>query len=88
VDKCRLGLIPLERYDVDMELCRSFPADTCRRWCVIPFDRMSKSVLVATANPFNAQAAKELSEATHNRILWYIAPPVEIVKNLRKAFRH
>jgi tetratricopeptide (TPR) repeat protein len=88
VDKCRLGLIPLERYDLDMELCRSFPADTCRRWCVIPFDRMSKSVLVATANPFNAQAAKELSEATHNRILWYIAPPVEIVKNLRKAFRH
>jgi len=87
-DKCRLGLIPLERYDVDLELCRSFPADTCRRWCVLPFDRMSKTVLVATANPFNVQAAKELSEATHNRILWYIASPVEIVKNLRKAFRH
>lgn len=87
VDKCRLGLIPLERYDVDLELCRSFPMDACRRWCVLPFDRMSKSVLVATANPFNAQAAKELSEATHNRILWYAASPVEIVKNLRKAFR-
>lgn len=87
VDKCRLGLIPLERYDVDLELCRAFPAAVCRRWCVLPFDRMSKSVMVATANPFNAQAAKELSDATHNRILWYAAPPVEIVKNLRKAFR-
>jgi len=87
VDKCRVGLIPLERYDIDMELARSFPVDVCRRWCVLPFDRMSKSVLVATANPFNPQAAKELSEATHNRILWYVAPPVEIVKNLRKVFR-
>lgn len=87
-DKCRLGLIPLERYDVDLELARSFPVDTCRRYCVLPFDRMSKTVLVATANPFNAQAAKELAEATHNRILWYVASPVEIVKNLRKAFRH
>ena len=87
VDKCRLGLIPLEKYDVDLELCRSFPVDVCRRWCVLPFDRMSKTVLVATANPFNAQAAKELSEATHNRVLWYAATPVEIVKNLRKAFR-
>lgn len=87
VDKCRVGLIPLERYDVDMELARTFPVDVCRRWCVLPFDRMSKSVLVATANPFNPQAAKELSEATHNRVLWYVAPPVEIVKNLRKAFR-
>jgi hypothetical protein len=87
VDKCRVGLIPLERYDIDMELARSFPVDVCRRWCVLPFDKMSKSVLVATANPFNPQAAKELSEATHNRILWYVAPPVEIVKNLRKVFR-
>ena len=43
--------------------------------------------MVATANPFNAQAAKELSDATHHRILWYAASPVEIVKNLRKAFR-
>jgi CheY-like chemotaxis protein len=31
---------------------------------VLPFDRMSKSILVATANPFNQQAAKELAEAT------------------------
>jgi tetratricopeptide (TPR) repeat protein len=87
VDKGRVGYIPLEKYDIDIELSRSFPAETCRRWCVLPFDRMSKSVLVATANPFNPQAAKELSEATHNRILWYVAPPVEIVKNLRKVFR-
>lgn len=87
IDKARVGLIPLERYDVDIELARTFPVDACRRWCVLPFDRMSKSVLVATANPFNPQAAKELSEATHNRILWYVASPAEIVKNLRKIFR-
>ena len=87
IDKARVGLIPLERYDIDMELARTFPVDACRRWCVLPFDRMSKSVLVATANPFNPQAAKELSEATHNRILWYMATPAEIIKNLRKVFR-
>jgi hypothetical protein len=87
VDKCRVGLMPLDRYEIDIELARTFPAATCRRWCVLPFDRMSKSVLVATANPFNPQAAKELSESTHHRILWYVAPPVEIVKNLRKIFR-
>ncbi len=87
VDKCRVGLVPLDKYDVDMDLARTFPAETCRRWCVLPFDRMSKTVLVATANPLNSQAIKELSEATHNRILCYVAPPVEIVKTLRRVFR-
>jgi MoxR-like ATPase len=48
---------------------------------------MSKSILVATANPFNQQAAKELAEATPNRVLWYLADPSELVKNLRKVFR-
>ncbi|SPE55138.1 hypothetical protein SBV1_2080008 [Verrucomicrobia bacterium] len=54
---------------------------------MLPFDRMSKSVFVATANPFNQQAAKELSEATPNRLLWYLVSPLDLVKNLRKVFR-
>jgi tetratricopeptide (TPR) repeat protein len=87
VEKTRVAYIPLEKYDPDLDLTRTFPAEVCQRWCVLPFDRMSKSVLVATANPFNQQAAKDLAAATQLRLLWYLAPPLEIVKNLRKAFR-
>jgi hypothetical protein len=86
-DKIRSGYLPLDTYDIDLELARTFPAEACQRWCVLPFDRMSKSVFVATANPFNQQAAKELSEATPNRLLWYLVPPVELIKCVRKAFR-
>lgn len=86
-DKSRAAYLPLDRYDVDMDLARGFPADVCRRWCVLPFDRMSKAILVATANPFNQQAAKELAAATTHRLLWYVAAPNDIVSNLRKAFR-
>ena len=86
-DKSRVAYLPLDRYDIDMDLARGFPAEVCRRWCVLPFDRMSKAILVATANPFNQQAAKELAEATTHRLLWYVATPNDIVTNLRKAFR-
>jgi hypothetical protein len=86
-DRTRVPYLPLDKYDLDMDLARTFPADTCRRWCVLPFDTMSKLVLVATANPFNQQAAKELSEASANRLLWYLVPPADLVKYLRKVFR-
>ena len=86
-EKSRVAYLPLDRYDVDMDLARGFPADVCRRWCVLPLDRMSKAILVATANPFNQEAAKELAEATTHRLLWYVAQPNDIVSNLRKAFR-
>lgn len=86
-DKGRLGYFSLDKYDVDVELVRSFPTEACQRWCVMPFDRMSKSILVATANPFNRQAALELEAATKQRLLWYLVPPPDIVKSLRKIFR-
>jgi tetratricopeptide (TPR) repeat protein len=86
-DKSRTPYLPLERYDVDMDLIRGFPGTVCRRWCVVPFDRMSKSILVATANPFNQQAAKELAEATSHRLLWYLTTPSDLMQTVRKAFR-
>ena len=86
-DRSRMAFLPLEKYDVDIDLTRGFPAEVCRRWCVLPFDRMSKSVLVATANPFNQQAVKDLAEATTHRLLWYLAPPTDLISNLRIAFR-
>src|ERR1051325_4838561 len=86
-DKSRLGFIPLEKYDIDVELGRTFPAEICRRWCVLPFDRMSKSIFVATANPFNRQAAKELEECTDQRLLWYLSSPPDIMKALKKVYR-
>ncbi len=86
-DKSRTAYLPLEKYDVDIDLTRGFPADICRRWCVLPFDRMSKAILVATANPFNQQVVKELSQATPHRLVWYLVPPSDLLVNLRKAFR-
>jgi hypothetical protein len=86
-DHSRFAYLPLNAYDVDIDLARGFAAETCQRWCVLPIDRMSKCVLVATANPFNQQAASELAECTGNRLLWYVVSPVELVKNVRKVFR-
>ena len=85
-DKTRLAFLPLDQYEVDTELARGFPMAICRRWCVLPFDRMSKAILVATANPFNQQAAKELAGATPNRLLWYLASPADLIQNIRAAF--
>ena len=86
-DKHRSAYLPLEKYDIDVELARSFPNDTLMRWCVLPFDRMGKSVLAATTNPFNKRAVVELEEATKQRFIWYLASPTDLIKALRKVIR-
>ena len=86
-EKSRLGFLPLEKYDIDLELGRNYPAETCFRWFMLPFDKMSKSILVATCNPFNRQAAAEIEEVTKSRIVWYLASPDDIAKCLKKVYR-
>jgi hypothetical protein len=86
-ERSRLAFVPLERYEIDIELVRSASREICLRWCIAPFDRMSKSVLVATANPFNKQAIADLEGVIKYRLLWYLAPPADIIRVLGKAFR-
>lgn len=86
-DRTRLAYLPLERYELDIDLVRSGPREACLRWCVAPFDRMSKVILVATANPFNKQAVIDLEEKFKARLLWYLASPADLLRVLSKTFR-
>ena len=86
-EKARLSFMPIDKYDIDVELARTFPKEVCQRWCILPFDRMSKSLLVATANPFNKQAARELEEKAKNRIVWYLSMPAELLKVIKRIYR-
>jgi hypothetical protein len=91
-ERARVGFLPLEKYDIDIEMARTYSKELCSRWCILPLDRMSKSLLVATANPFNEQAVRELDRfhvqtANRLRILWYVVSPAELIKALRKTFR-
>lgn len=87
IDKSRLGYLPLELYDIHIETARAFPAAVCRRWCVLPFDKVGKVTLVATTNPFNARAQKELQDARPGRIQWYLTAPNDLTREIKKVFR-
>jgi tetratricopeptide (TPR) repeat protein len=86
-DRSRLAYIPLDRYELDIELVRSASREICQRWCVIPFDKMSKSIMVATANPFNKKATTDLEESLRHRLLFYLTTPADLIRLLGKAFR-
>ncbi len=86
-DRSRLAYIPLDRYELDIELVRSASREICQRWCVAPFDRMSKSIMVATANPFNKQALADLEASLKCRLLMYLATPGDLIRVLSKAYR-
>jgi hypothetical protein len=85
VEKSRLPFLPLNQYDVDRDVATLVPADIAWEHCLIPFDLISRSVMVATANPFDEAARKQVEAMLDYHVFWYVSPPQDIVTSLRRA---
>jgi len=52
---------------------------------IVPFDLISRSVLIATANPFDMSARQQAEAMLAYNVFWYVASPEEIHVVLRRA---
>jgi len=86
VNKSRLPFMPLAIYDVDRDTACLLPQDVCWQYCLVPFDLLSRSVLIATANPFDQAARKQVEAMLDYHVFWFVASPADIVAALRHAF--
>lgn len=85
VDKSNLPYLPLAVYDVDRDIACLLPLELSWQCCVVPFDQISRSVLIATANPFDQQARQKIESLIKQNVFWYVSPPAEIIAALRRA---
>jgi tetratricopeptide (TPR) repeat protein len=85
IDKSALPYVPLSTYDVDRDVACLLPLDICLQCCIAPFDLISRSVLIATANPFDQAVRKQVEAMLDYSIFWYVTSPAEIMTALRRA---
>ncbi len=85
-EKTRIPFVPLGIYDVDPAKSTSIEKEFCLKHLVLPFDQISKTMLVATLNPFDAQAKKRIEMETDGRVQWYITQPEDMIKQLKSVF--
>jgi hypothetical protein len=86
IEKSRLPFMPLSIYDADRDIVRQVPQDICWQHCLVPFDVISRSILIATANPFDQAAPKQVEAMLDHHVFWFISPPADIVMVLRRAY--
>jgi tetratricopeptide (TPR) repeat protein len=85
VGKSGLPYLPLSVYDVEREIALLLPAELCFSHGIVPFDLISRSALIATANPFNAPVREQVRSMLDYNVFWYVSSPAEITAALRRA---
>ena len=63
---CQYGFpyLPLENYEVSPEAVESVPEDVCRQFCLVPVDKIGKSLTLAMSNPLNVDAVGDVEMLT------------------------
>jgi hypothetical protein len=85
VDRSGLPYLPLSTYDVDRDAVCLLPRELCFEHCIVPFDLISRSVLIATANPFDLAVRNQAQIMLAYNVFWYVTSPEEIQIALRRA---
>lgn len=87
LDRTKFAYVPLEYYDVDRQIARMLPESVGLTRLMVPFDVMSRTVMIATANPFDSVGKNAAQQLLDYNIQWHLASPAAIIRVLQQAHR-
>ena len=87
LDRSKFAYIPLDCYEVDRQVIKMLPEALTLTRLIVPFDLISRTIMIATANPFDSQGKEAVQQLLDYNIQWHVASPAAIARVLREAYR-
>ena len=87
LERSKFAYIPLEYYDVDRSIVRMLPETLTLGRLIVPFDVISRTIMIATANPFDAAGKEAVQQLLDYNVQWHLASPQAIFKVLGEIYR-
>ena len=86
---CQYGFpyLPLSSYEIDPEVLGAVPEHVCRQFCLIPIDKIGKSLTITMSNPLNIQAVEDVEVITGCSIQTFVSTATEIKQAIDKYYK-
>jgi len=86
---CQYGFpyLPLANYEIETDVVKSVPENVCRQFCLIPIDKIGKSLTLAMANPLNVQAIEEVEVITGCAIQTFVSTTTDIKNSIATYYK-
>jgi type IV pilus assembly protein PilB len=77
---CQYGFpyLPLANYEIIPEVAAIVPRGVCKQYCLVPIDKIGRSLTLAMADPLNVQALEDLEKSTGCSVQAFISTATEI----------
>ena len=85
---CQYGFpyLPLSNYEIAPEVVAAVPLDICKKYCLVPIDKIGRSLTLAMANPLNVQALEEVERVTSCAVQAFVSTATDIKNGIKRYY--
>jgi len=87
LNRSKFAYLPIEYYDVDRQIVKMLPESVTLGRLIVPFDIISRTMMIAVANPFDAVGKDAVQQLLDYNIQWHLSSPEAICKVLTDSYR-
>jgi tetratricopeptide (TPR) repeat protein len=87
IDRTKFAYVPLEYYDIDRQIAPMLPEALTLGRLFVPFDLVSRTMMIACCNPFDAAGREAVQQSVDYTVMWYLARPASIIRSLQNIYR-
>ncbi len=79
--------LPLENYEIDLEIVKIIPKNVAIQYCLIPVDKIGSNLTIAMANPLNSQAVEDVALLSGSCVQIFVSTAADIKKAIEKYYK-
>ena len=79
--------LPLENYEVNLDVVKIIPEHVCRQYCLIPIDKIGSNLTVALSNPLNLQAIEDVELISNCTVQTFVSTATDVRHAIDKYFK-
>ncbi len=85
---CQYGFpyLPLSNYEIAPEVLSTLPVNVCKKYCLIPIDKIGKSLTLAMDNPLNLQALEDVEVVTGCVVQAFVSTTSDIRNAIKRYY--
>lgn len=85
---CQYGFpyLPLANYEIAPEVVATVPLDVCRKYCLVPIDKIGRNLTLAMANPLNIEALEDVENISNFSVQAFVSTATEIKSAINRYY--
>lgn len=78
--------LPLSNYEIAPDVLTVVPIHICKKYCLVPIDKIGKSLTLAMANPLNLSALEDVELVTNCTVQTFVSTATDIKTAIKRYY--